>query len=387
MKIGVDIRALAEGQRSGVEEYTINLLNHLLKIDQENEYLFFFNALKKRKIDFPFLNYPQAKLIHLGIPNKLLNFSLRFFHRPYLDRLVGPLDIYFLPNILFASVSKRCPQVLTVHDLSYLHYPQFFSIFKKIWHHLCQPRELIANSTKIIAVSDYTKKNLVASLRVDPRRVAVVHSGLDQEFYAKTAAPNQPSIKKYSLPKKYLLSFGTIEPRKNLLGLISAFEHFSLHHPRLNYHLVLAGSRGWSDQPVREKIDQSRYRHLIHHLGFVDQADKPVIYQLADVLIYPSFYEGFGFPPLEAMAASAPVITTHASSMPEICQKGALLIDPNNYLEISQAISEVVSSSALRQRLIREGRAQAAKFSWLEAARQTLQLFTEIYDQEQINSA
>jgi len=180
--------------------------------------------------------------------------------------------------------------------------------------------------------------------------------------------------KKYNLPDKFILYFGTIEPRKNIIGLIRAFELLRKKQP---IKLVIAGAKGWLYQDIFKAARQSKYRREIIFTGFVEETDKPYLYNLAELFVYPSFFEGFGFPPLEAMACGVPTIVSRTSSLPEAVGQGALMIDPYHTDELAWAMEIVLSNQDLRGRLIQEGIAQAKKFSWPKCARQTLKFLTE----------
>lgn len=382
MRIGIDIRCLAEGKRTGVEEYTLSLLEGLFEADQENEYILFFNAWKKNVPDFVLecaTKYPRVTLKAFRFPNKLLNLSLWYLHFPKLDRLVGGTDIFFLPNLNFAAVSERTKLVVTAHDLSFELFPETFSWKRRIWHFFINFRRLALSADRVIAVSQSTKDDLVAQYGVRQENISVIRSGIGKQFRAMSR--NESDLvrvqEKYHLPYKFILSLATFEPRKNILALIQSYEALErLGHPVFDkYSLVIAGTEGWKCDEVFEAIAHSPYKERIVQTGFIADEDKAALYNLAGVFVYPSLYEGFGFPPLEAMACGVPVIVSHSSSLPEIVGDAGVLIDPYQPEELFQALQQVLLNQELTDALRQKSVERAALFSWDKTVQSTLDLF------------
>lgn len=379
MRIGIDIRCLAEGRRTGVEEYTQGLLEALFAADRRNEYVLFFNSWSAPKADFSWAEkYPNVTVRVFRIPNKLLNFSLWYLRSPKLDRLLRGVDLFFMPNQNFVALSRAARLVVTAHDLSFELTPETFTWKQRLWHYLVNFRKLSRAADRVIAVSRSTARDLETLYGLPADRVAVVYSGRD--LSCRQVDRNDLSLMavkdRYRLPYRFILSFGTFEPRKNTEAVLAAFEALrGQGGPAADCHLVLAGSPGWSSQALEARIRRSPERDRIRVIGFVAQEDKAALYTLASVLVYPSFYEGFGFPPLEAMASGLPVITSHASSLPEITGDAALLIDPYQPNEILLAFQSVLGSRELSDALRARGLERAAKFSWSRAAGETLRVF------------
>lgn len=373
MRIGIDIRCLAEGKRTGVEEYTLALLKELFRHDQENDYILFFNAWKKETPDFSWLaDYPNVTLRAFRFPNKLLNLALWYLNDPKLDRLLGGTDVFFLPNLNFVAVSNRTRLVVTAHDLSFELFPETFSWKQRLWHFLVNFRRLAKRADRIIAVSQSTKNDLVERYQVPEERVVVVPSGIDSRF--RPMDRNDVELlrikEKYHLPYKFILYLGTFEPRKNIASLIesyTALRGFS-DQGLEKYDLVLAGTRGWKCDDIFATRERSRYREQILLPGFIADEDKVALYNLASVFVYPSFYEGFGFPPLEAMACGVPVITAHSSALPEVVGSAGMMIDPYQPDELLTALQAVLTDHELARSLAAQGLLRAGKFSWERAA-------------------
>lgn len=383
MRIGIDIRCLAEGKRTGVEEYTIALLSGLFEQAPENEYILFFNAWRKTIPDLSFATkYPHVTLKTFRFPNKLLNLSLWYLHFPKLDRLIGGTDIFFLPNLNFSAVSKKTKLVVTAHDLSFEIFPETFSLKRRIWHFFIHFRNLVLSADKVIAVSQSTKNDLMDYYGVPEKKITVIRSGIAKQFHVMDR--NDTALvsvqEKYHLPYKFILSLATLEPRKNIPAIVSAFDALmALNHPVLNkYSLVIAGTRGWKCEETFEAIAQSLYKDKIILTGFIADEDKSALYNLASIFVYPSLYEGFGFPPLEAMACGVPVIVSHSASLPEIVGSGGILVDPYQPDEIFQALKQTLLDAELTETLRKKSEKRAGDFSWDKTVEETIQLFHSI---------
>jgi len=376
MNIGIDIRVLARGARTGVEEYTINLLSHLLGLAPKINYQLFYNAFRKVGLEYPWLSLPNVQLKDFKIPNRFFFFSARYFNQPKIDRLLKKTNIYFNPHFFVAPVSSKCKKIMTFHDLSFEHFPEFFSMRKRLWQKfLMETRKESQRADKIIAVSESTKNDLVNLYRVREEKIKVIYSGVGKQFKPQggsyEASQQEIVKKKYNLPDEFILYFGTIEPRKNISGLIKAFELLRRKHP---VRLVIAGTKGWLYQDIFRAVRESKYRNDIAFTGFVQEDDKPYLYNLAQIFVYPSFFEGFGFPPLEAMACGSPTIVSNNSSLPEVAGDGAIMINPNNIDQLSWTMEMALTDSSLRKHLTKKGLEQAKKFSWDKCARETMEV-------------
>lgn len=381
MTIGVDIRVLARGTRSGIEEYAINILSRLPKIDKSINYKFFYNAFRKADLDFDWLGLPNVELKSFNIPNRFFDISSYCFNFPPVDKLLGGADVFFSPHIFLAALSGSCPSVVTFHDLSFERYKEFYSIQKRYWHFSMDPKRQAKRAQKIIAVSESTKKDLVEIYGIPDNKVQVVYSGIDPAL--SIPHPDSRSLeikKKYNLPDKYILYLGTIEPRKNIIGLIKAFELFCTKYrpPNAKYKLVIAGAKGWLYHDVFRAYMNSSQKSDIVFAGFIENNDKAEVYKNSDLFVYPSFFEGFGFPPLEAMSAGIPVITSSSSSLSEAVGGGALAVDPYNINELAGAMNELLANKQLKNKMIERGRERIKKFSWDKCSQETLEILISI---------
>lgn len=382
MKILVDIRPLMDKKYSGVAEYTWRLLSALLNIDQANQYFLFCNSLHDISQRLPNFKQPNVKVIITRWPNKIFNyFFLWPFRRPHFDKLTKEkIDIFFMPHLHFVAWSKNVKSFLTIHDLSFLINKQWFSWRKNIWHKCVNVKTLVKRFNKIIAVSESTAQDLIALTKVESTKISIIYSGLDESF--KLIDKSDPRLQavrqKYNLIKPFILFLATIEPRKNVIGLIQAFELLKKKHQFQDLQLVLAGALGWKAKPIIKRLKDSIYKDDIILLNYIPAEVKPCLYNLAQVFAYPSFYEGFGFPPLEAMACGTPVVASANTSLVEIIGQAGILVEPYNPASLALALEQVLTDEQLAKTLITRGLEQVKKFSWEKTAREYLKLFEEM---------
>ena len=380
MRIGIDIRSLIEKIPSGVTEYTTSLLTNLMKIDKENRYLLFYNSWHSISPELlKLFNYSNVEVRSFHWPNKIFNSSLVIFNYPKIDRLLGGVDLFFIPNLNFLALSKKCKKIITVHDLSFVRYPAFYSWKGRIWHKIINPQKIFNQANRLLAVSENTKNDLTELYHISAEKIKVTYSGVNRNFFQKIDSKILEKIKvKYNISKPYIFTLSNLEPRKNIESLILAFDSFRQKY-NLDYQLVIAGGEAWTQNKRIYSIAQdSSYLSDIKFLGYIPSQDKPPLYQAASVFIYSSFYEGFGFPTLEAMAGRVPVASAFSSSLPEVSKEAALLFNPFNISELVEVIYQILTDDRLRRNLIEKGFKQAVSFSWEKTAKETLKLFKEV---------
>jgi glycosyltransferase involved in cell wall biosynthesis len=375
---------------SGVSTYSFNLIQELLKIDKENNYFLYYNSAKKIKLPEFEGNY---SVVHTKYPNKIFNYLLqKNLSWPKIDNVLGGLDIFLAPHYNFMALSSGAKKVLTIHDLSFLRYPEYFSRRKNFWHQLINIKKLAHNMDVIVAVSENTKQDVVELLNIDENKIRVVYSGLEDIFIKSisnlennNSEKNLDDIKckdvkeKYNLPNKYILSLSNLEPRKNLKTLISAYNKIRDVNPDFNdIKLVICGARGWRYNNIFASIEKSKYKKDIIYTSYIDNVDKPYIYKQAQIFVYPSFYEGFGFPPLEAMASAVPVIASFSSSLPEIIDKAGILVDPKSSDELATVMTKLLKDERLRNYYIAKGLNRAKEFSWQKTAKTYIKIFNNL---------
>ncbi len=283
--------------------------------------------------------------------------------------------IALLHALAFAGpLTISIPWVVTVYDLSFIRYPQSFQAANRLYL-TWATRASVRRAHRVIAISESTRRDLVERLGVPPEKIAVIPCGADARF-----APASDGVAiaawraRQNLPERMILFVGTIEPRKNVARLVRAFAR-AKRIARLPHHLVLLGARGWKYAEVDETIEQEGLENDVIFAGYVPPDELPRWYQAADLLAYPSLYEGFGLPPLEAMACGTPVVTSNAASLPEVVGDAALQVEPTDVDALADALVRALTDDALRERMCARGFAQAARFSWVRAARQTVALY------------
>ena len=308
MKIVIDARSLATTPMTGVGYYTLHFLNELAQTHSRYPVdIFLFTS---GRTPSPLLRDAISQLpfhhIHISIPNKLLNVWLASGAKPGLESFLPKHDAFWMPNLNFATCNPNFSKYITIHDLSFLHNQRYYSLKNRLRHRLLNVQKLLESSTMLFAVSNHTAADIKRFFPDLHTPVRVIRPGVRS---ANLSEPSPP----FEMPKKFLLYVGTLEPRKNLLGVLEAFRVLRRTHTDLS--LILAGQIHNLQTPIRSRIrDESGIRYR----SYVSDHEKKALYSNALALLWPSLYEGFGFPPLEAMAYGTPVITSYRTSLPEI---------------------------------------------------------------------
>lgn len=285
------------------------------------------------------------------------------------------------------------PWIVTIYDLSFMKFPRSFNLVNRTYL-TSAVRDSLRRADRAIAISESTKRDLVTLFGVHPAKVRVIHCGVDPVFVPSSgdgshavagvgmgAHPSESNLRaKYSLPEKFILFLGTIEPRKNIVRLIRAFAH-AKQKAKLPHHLILVGAYGWN-AILRAEIDRAATEagvaDSVRFIGYAPQDEIASWYRAADLFAYPSLYEGFGLPPLEAMACGTPVVTSNAASLPEVVGEAGLMVAPEDERALADAIIRAVTDRALRAEMRARGLEQARKFSWARTARETAELYREV---------
>jgi glycosyltransferase involved in cell wall biosynthesis len=271
-------------------------------------------------------------------------------------------DVTFVPAHTLPFVFPG-RSVVTVHDLGYHHFPQAHPRTQRLYLNLTT-RYSAARASVVLADSQATADDLQHFYGIAPQKIRVIYPGVKPPAGDTT----RPVHQTYHLPERYFLFIGTLQPRKNIQRLVTAFQQWQSAHPDEKIGLVLAGKKGWLFDPVWIADVPG-----VHVTGYIDEADKAALLAQAEALVFPSLYEGFGFPVLEAMHCGTPVIAADASSLPELVNDAGVLVNPLDTQAIARAMQQVISDAARRQQLITRGRQQAQQFTWERCARQTLE--------------
>ncbi|NDJ16288.1 glycosyltransferase family 4 protein [Myxacorys almedinensis] len=365
---------------SGIGFYVVNLIRALeeLQLAQESpdfaiDLIYQISLKGWLKGNFscpePLQEFENLRLFPL--PVKATNLFIKFppLFLPYFEGSFGFSDIFHGTNYTVFPFRKS-KRVLSIYDLTFVKYPQFTNSTVKAYAE--RVKQCLQWTDLVLTISHSSKQDIVELLGVPAEKVWVTPLASRYSVGECDRAPL--SSVNYDFSKPYILFVSTIEPRKNIATLIEAFDHLKEKY-HLEHQLVLIGQKGWLYESIFERIARSRYKTDIHHLSYLSDEHVALFYANADVFVYPSYYEGFGLPALEAMTLGAPVVTSNASSLPEVVGDAALLVDPNSVDDLTEAILQVVSSSLLRDKLIEKGKERAKLFSWNHTAKETLKAY------------
>ncbi|MDO8570157.1 MAG: glycosyltransferase family 1 protein [Candidatus Daviesbacteria bacterium] len=399
MIIGYDASRAFIGKKTGTENYSYQILSHLQKIDHNNKYYVYVRAGSSRPLQSGSDN-PTPTII--PYPRLWTQFGLA------LQTFIDPLDILFIPAHTLPIIRKPgLKTVITVHDLGAEFLPESHQLKQRLYLNFMTYHQL-KSASHIIAVSEATKQDIIKKVGIDPRKITVVYEGYDKEKFesgrCRTKFEINQTIKKYNLMyQNYFLFVGTIQPRKNLERLIEAFSVIAiLSDPAIageskekqsqedkiatsgrkidpprndDLKLVLAGGKGWLSDEIYALPKKLGIEDKVKFLGYVPDEDLPALYSGAQAFLFPSLFEGFGLPILEAFACNCPVLTSNISSLPEVAgpaDAGAtIIVDPYSVEDIAQGIRRIMNKE-LRIKLVQAGREQLKKFSWEKAAKETL---------------
>jgi glycosyltransferase involved in cell wall biosynthesis len=371
MRIGIDATALPS-QPVGAGNYIINLIRALSRLDSEHKFVVFaqdsrrdlFEGLQASRLEWVWLagKHPALRLVweQTAFPGLVRQFRLDLLHSLHYTR---PFNL-------------PCKSVVTFHDMTFFLFPGLHTRSKRLFFPLAI-RLSARTADALIADSESTRQDALRLLKVPPDKIFTVPLGVDESFHPVSDALLLDGVRrKYNLPARFILYVGLVEPRKNLPLLLQAYK--VLAQKAIDCPLVIVGRFGWSHQRILQQIDELGLKEKVLLTGYVPARDLPIVYNLADVFVYPSVYEGFGLPPLEAMACGTPVITTAVSSMPEHVGDAGLLVPPDDLPALAQALQDVLTDQALREHLAHKGPRQAAKYTWERTARQTLHVYQKL---------
>jgi glycosyltransferase involved in cell wall biosynthesis len=364
LHIGIDASRILPGRSTGTERYALRITEALLTRRAGHQYRLYLNRLNRREM-VPLALPPCAELRPIPFPRLWTHVRLS------VELWRHPVDVVFVPAHV-VPLAAPGPVVVTIHDLGYRYEPQAHPWQSRLYLEW-STRWSVRRATRVIAISRTTRDDLHRFYRVPDEKIRVVSHGVDRHLTPQPVPTQQKLRDRYGLRGPYVLYVGTIQPRKNLVRLVRAFERLANDEPDLE--LVLAGRRGWMAAPVEQAIATSRYRPRIHLLGYVPEEDLPALYSAAAVVALPSLYEGFGLPVLEAMACGVPVVASNRGALAEIAGP-ALLVDPLAIDTLAAALRQALDPR-LRERLVSAGLEHARRFSWEEAGRATLAVLEE----------
>ncbi len=368
MRIAIDVTALLP-QMTGVDNYLRQLVLHLGKMDRRNQYLILHN-------------YEDVAVFAGRLPENFTLWPISLRPRPIrlFSQQVGlPLaasawkaDIVHSPSFIMPMYRGRQRHVLTVHDMTSFSHPHCHIALRRSPLYRRVVLTSLRRANVVLVPSQATRQAVLKFLpELDPHRIHVTILGIGEEFNPCSAASVHNVVMRLSLPQPYILYVGTLEPRKNLPNLVESYRRL-IEAGAVKEHLVLAGKLGWGYEALLKQVQVPALRGKVHVLGYVDQTDLPAVYTGARLFVYPSLQEGFGFPPLEAMACGVPVISTRSSSLAENLDGAADLVAPNDIAGLSAAIQRLLTDDLLWTKRREQGLEQASHYRWSQTARETI---------------
>ncbi|MBS3909180.1 MAG: glycosyltransferase family 4 protein [Actinobacteria bacterium] len=396
MRIGINLIPLWPGKIGGMETYIRNLLDHIAALDRTNEYFLFTADWNDDTLDFANPNFKKVlveKEIPQFAPREISRFERSIYKIRYVRYLYKTLrrvktgkltkiirdlsiDVWFCPLMSLDPRYLRIPAAITIPDVQQEYYPQFFTD-KELFNRATNWRQSCHEATKVLTISEFSKRSLCDKYHLSPDKVEVTLQAVGDEFLSTDGAGDNRIAEKYSLPKAYAFYPANTWAHKNHQLLIMGFALFK-KRSNSNLKLVLSGVSDAREQ-LQALIDRYNLVDDVVFLGYIQRAEMPAVYRSASFMIFPSLFEGFGIPLLEAMASDCPIAASKMTSIPEVAGDAALYFDPRNPEAIAAVIEKMVDDAALRHNLAQAGRKQLKKFSWDKTAQRTLHVLEELY--------
>ncbi|MBI5303473.1 MAG: glycosyltransferase family 4 protein [Chloroflexi bacterium] len=368
LTIGIDFTS-ASRERAGIGRYARELVRALSRLDGTNRYVLFV----PRDAHAELLRFDWSPNFTIRRAPLTERYLAALWHRArvplFVEAFIGKVDVFYSPDFLLPPTRAR-RTLVTVHDLSYVRVPECFPAPLLNYLNRAVPRAL-ARADLVLADADSTRRDVNDVYRVPRDKIKTLYSGVDPRFNPSIAPESQARVHELTRGKPYLLAVSTIQPRKNYARLIEAFGRIANSQFLVrNSQLVISGAKGWMFEDVFQKVERLGLQERVIFPDFFADDDLPALYAGATLFVYPSLYEGFGLPVAEAMACGAPVVCSHASSLPEVAGNAALYFDPHDVDAMANAMQRALTDESLRDDLRARGFAQAKKFSWDKAARE-----------------
>ncbi|MBI5606426.1 MAG: glycosyltransferase family 4 protein [Deltaproteobacteria bacterium] len=370
LNIGIIYGGISE-QKAGMDHYLHQVLLTMKRMAPDHRYV----LIDHRRQKTPFKEkFEQVVLDLPRSPMRVTRWNLQI-----VPNVLSQFDLVFSPGLYGpVRIPKGVASVMVVHDLTRYLFPYFFPFnpTQKLLDLLAYPA-MLRRYDHLLTVSRATRQDLMTRFKVPEEKITVAYHGAEEAFQPQGTPTVEESLwKSHKLKKPFILFLGTLEPRKNIPTLLKAFAGIL---DRIPHDLVLVGQKGWKWEPIFQEINRLDLKSRVHWTGYVSDLDRVVFYNAADFMVFPSWYEGFGMPLLEAMQCGCPVITSRVSAMPEVVGEAGLLIDPGRIEELQTAMLRLVQEPGLAEKLRKAGLEQARKFSWETSARLTLEVFEKIY--------
>jgi glycosyltransferase involved in cell wall biosynthesis len=375
MRIGFDVRPFLK-RETGVGIYYRNLLFHLAQIDRSNEYFLFSSSLKDKFPPQKIPPFSKKEFRHFRFPVRLINLFWYRLSWPPLDYFFRTdLDLAHSPTPLILPTKGK--KIVTIHDLFFMDFPHMTDRETRK-NFVTRIRDSLHEADGILAISEFTRDQLLKRFDLDEKKVKVIYHGLDREFHTDVSAEKEEEVrKKFSLPPSFIFFVGAIEPRKNLLKLIEAL--MIVHKKHQKIPLVIVGREGLDYKNLEKKIDQLELQDWVRMIDYLPDAEVRIFYRLASVFAFPSLCEGFGLPLIESMASGLPVATSKTSALPEIAQDAALYFQPEDPGDIADKLILVLQDEELQKKLREKGKKRALDFDWYRTAAETLSFYEQLF--------
>ena len=365
MRFCVDAHALGR-HLTGNEAYVRNLLDGFEELNEDSEFLAYVSAPGAERLvpaRFETRTISGNPFVRLGydLSRKLRQDKADLVHVQFTGPIACPV-----------------PVVVSVHDVSFLEHPEFFTRARRLQLQYTVKRT-VQSASRVLTLSEFSRQGIARAYGMDPARIAVVPAGVSRAFRPQPRQQAKAFVEgRFKVPGPFILTVGDLQPRKNQIGLIRAFEELLCAHPDLPHHLMLVGKETWFAPHVHQAAKKSLVKDRIHFTDYVNEKELLQLYSACDIFVFPSFYEGFGLPILEAMACGRAVACSNSSAMPEVADSAGLLFNPESTSEMVRAMRDLLLNPELRQRMERLGQQNAAQFSWARTAQMTLEVYHEV---------
>ena len=374
MRFSVDAHAIGR-HLTGNEAYVRNLLHGFAALDDNSDFIAYVSVPGAEAwvpSRFQTRRVSGNPFVRLGfdLSQKLRQDRPDLVHVQYTAPLACPV-----------------PVVVSIHDVSFLEKPEFFTHARRLQlQHTV--RRTVQSAARVLTLSEFSRQGIARAYKMDPARIAVVPAAVSNAFCPIPRQSARAFVEgRFKVPGPFILTVGDLQPRKNQIGLIEAFEELICAHPDLPHHLMLVGKETWFAPQVHQAARKSLLRDRIHFTDYVNEKELLQLYNACDIFVFPSFYEGFGLPILEAMACGRAVACSSSSAMPEVADSAGLLFDPSNTGEIVRAMKDLLLNSELRLRMERLGLQNASHFSWQRTAQMTLEVYHEVAGAGKVKSS
>lgn len=369
MKVCIDIQS-AVTQRAGIGRYTLQLAQRLGRLATEDELVLTYFDFRRAGLPF---DAPGARQRPIRwCPGRMAQWAWKRLGWPPYDRLAGDADVYHFPNFVLPPL-RAGRSVVSIHDVSFVRHPEFAEA-KNLAYLSAGIQDTVRRADAIITISEFSAEELSLLMRVERSRIHPIHLGIATDFAERADRSDAEELDALGVQRPYLLTVGTVEPRKNLPFLIEVFEKLT----SFDGQLVIAGMLGWKYEPILQRMRESSRAADIRYISYVPDDSLPALYANADLFLLPSHYEGFGFTPLEAMACGTPVLSSAGGALPEVLGDAAIIIDTFDAELWADRAREILANAGRRGELVARGREQAGRYTWETTVRKTWDVYRSL---------